>query len=384
MAVASLDRVTIKGFKSIRSLENFELTNLNVLIGANGAGKSNFIDFFRLLRAMMQLPLPNLERSDLKTFIRINGGSDAFLFNGSKVTNQIEAAMFFGDNGYRFKLVPTTEEIFLINDEERYYKSDEKFYEGRSNKWKRIGSGNPIPELLREKDRYEVEGKRSVAWHILESIDSWKIYHFHDTSFFASMRRSGLLYDHSYLRFDGANIAPYLWFLRNREEKIYWQIVNTIRTVAPFFDDFLFETEMNGNDKVMLFWTQKGSDHPLKTYHLSDGTLRFICLVTALLQPNPPSTFIIDEPELGLHPYAIAILAELIEAVSQDTQLIICTQSPALVDYFNPEDIVVVNREAGASTFQRLSQDELSVWLEEYSLGDLWQKNVIAAGPTNE
>jgi predicted ATPase len=122
----------------------------------------------------------------------------------------------------------------------------------------------------------------------------------------------------------------------------------------------------------------------LRPYHLSDGTLRFICLATALLQPNPPSTMIIDEPELGLHPYAIEILAELIQAAAERTQLIVSTQSPALVDCFQPEDVMVVTREKGASIFNRLNAQELSAWLEEYSLGDLWRKGVVAAGPSYE
>jgi predicted ATPase len=158
--------------------------------------------------------------------------------------------------------------------------------------------------------------------------------------------------------------------------------VDTIRLVTPFFDDFILKP--NKNEKVRLRWRQKGSDYPLKPQHLSDGTLRFICLTTALLQPDPPSTIIIDEPELGLHPYAIEILAELIKSASQRTQLIISTQSPSLVDYFEPEDIIVVNRKNGASVFNRLNNDELSSWLDDYSLGDLWRKNIVTGGPDHE
>jgi len=188
--------------------------------------------------------------------------------------------------------------------------------------------------------------------------------------------------DSEYLRFDAANIAPFLYDLKNNEQKVYEQIVDSIRLVTPFFNDFILKP--NKNEKVRLRWRQKGSDYPLKPYHLSDGTLRFICLTTALLQPRPPSTIIIDEPELGLHPYAIEVLAELIQATSKRTQLIISTQSPALVDYFEPEDIVVVNRKNGASVFERLNRGELASWLEDYSLGDLWRKNIVTGGPAHE
>ena len=200
------------------------------------------------------------------------------------------------------------------------------------------------------------------------------------------MRRYETIDDNEYLRFDAKNIAPFLFDLKNSKRSAkttaYNQIVDTIRLVTPFFDDFILKP--NENEKVRLLWRQKGSDYPLKPQHLSDGTLRFICLTAALLQPNPPSTIIIDEPELGLHPYAIEILAELIAATAKKTQLIISTQSPSLVDYFEPENIIVVNRKEGASVFNRLNKDELSSWLEDYSLGDLWRKNIFTGGPAHE
>lgn len=196
------------------------------------------------------------------------------------------------------------------------------------------------------------------------------------------MRRFESIDDCDYLRFDASNIAPFLLELKDSEKSAYNRIMETIRLVIPFFDNFLLKP--NRKEKVRLLWRQKGSDYPFKPHHLSDGSLRFICLTTALLQPEPPSTIIIDEPELGLHPYAIEILAELIESVSNKTQLVISTQSPALVDYFEPDDIIVVDRKKGASIFTRLDEDELSSWLEDYSLGDLWRKNIVAGGPAHE
>jgi len=200
------------------------------------------------------------------------------------------------------------------------------------------------------------------------------------------MRLSETIDDYKYLRFDGANIAPFLYRLKESKQKdenmAYQDIVDTIRTVAPFFEDFILEPDQN--EKVKLSWHQKGSDYPLRPHHLSDGTIRFIGLTSALLQPNPPSTIIIDEPELGLHPYAIDVFAELAQSASHRMQVILSTQSPALVDNFKPEDIVVVNRKDGASTFQRLKEDELKIWLDEYSLGDLWRKNILTGGPAYE
>ena len=153
----------------------------------------------------------------------------------------------------------------------------------------------------------------------------------------------------------------------------------------PFFADLNLEIEDYGDkQQINLSWFQKGSDYPMQPYHLSDGSIRFICIAAAMLQPNPPSTIIIDEPELGLHPATISIIAELIQDAAKRTQVIIATQSPALIDQFSVADIVVVNREDGASTFKRLDERDFSEWLKNYSVGELWSKNVISGGPVYE
>jgi predicted ATPase len=134
---------------------------------------------------------------------------------------------------------------------------------------------------------------------------------------------------------------------------------------------------------VRLEWRQQGSSFPFQPWQFSDGTIRFICLATALLQPKPPSTVVIDEPELGLHPYALEVLAQLLKETAQATQLVISTQSAPLLNQFEPEEVVVVERVEGASHFRRLEAEPLAEWLKDYALGELLQKNVIEAGPTH-
>ncbi len=267
----------------------------------------------------------------------------------------------------------------MINDEQRYFKRG-------SSGWWDMGSGHTRPRLLEEKSERGVSGSQhGVSCHVYEAIDSWRIYYFHDTSKTSSMRRYEIVEDNKTFRFDGANIAPFLLRLRDKYPDEYGEILDAVRLVMPFFDDFLLDVrEFGEKEKVNLSWRQKGSDYPMQPYHLSDGSMRFICLATALLQPVPPSTILIDEPELGLHPYAIELLAELVTSAAQETQVILSTQSPPLVDCFEAEDVIVARREDGASSFSRLSHDDLSEWLDEYALGELWRKNVIAGGPTHE
>ena len=164
----------------------------------------------------------------------------------------------------------------------------------------------------------------------------------------------------------------------------YQRIRETIQLIAPFFDDFLLEPEKKGGNEILrLQWRQKGGSFPFQPWQFSDGTIRFICLATALLQPAPPSTIVIDEPELGLHPVALEALAALIHETSQQTQLILSTQSAPLLDHFEPEQVVVVDRSEGASVFHRLEREALEHWIADYSLGQLVRKNVIETGPVH-
>jgi predicted ATPase len=372
----SLDKLTIRGFKSIKDLNEFKLGDLNVIIGANGAGKSNFVQIFRMLMAMTE--------KNFSKFILERGGADNFLFNGPKVTPSINMEFEFaslsdhatGTNSYKFELTPTADEKFLISEQRKCV----------STNWRSYGSASDESRLYDERNEKSMDGQwHGVGHFVYESISNWMVYHFHDTSANAPMRRSEIVEDFHKLRGDAANIAPFLLELKDSEPDYYQRIVDAVRLVIPFFDDFRLDVQKLGEaEKVRLSWNQKGSDFPMQSYHLSDGSIRFICLATALLQPRPPSTIVIDEPELGLHPAAIVVLAELIQAAAKRTQVIVATQSPALIDQFAIEDVIVVNRESGASTFRRLKEEDFTTWLEDYSVGELWTKNVIDGGPVYE
>lgn len=359
----ALHALSINGFKSIQSLEEFPLGPLNVLIGANGAGKSNFVEIFRMVRSMAD--------GNFRRFVLNGGGADHFLFEGPKQTPVLTARFAFDTAAYALELEPTVDEEFLIRRES---------WKDPTGVLHEMG-GDRFESRLTADSALE-EGKQMPA---LPAISAWTVYHFHDTGARAPMRRSEIVQDHRRFRSDAANIAPFLLGLWRRRRAHYWKIVEAVQLVTPFFEDFTLEPIHKGErETVHLAWKQRGSDFPMQPYHFSDGTLRFICLATALLQPEPPPTIVIDEPELGLHPFAIEILAEMVQAASRRIQVIISTQSPALVDCFGPSDIIVVSRENGASRFQRLDETALSAWLAEYSLGELWRKNVFAGGPVRE
>ena len=366
--------MSMNGFKSIRNIENLELKNLNLIIGANGAGKSNFIQIFHMLSAMVQ--------KGFSQYILEMGGSDNFLFNGPKETSRIKFEFDFissgkGFNSYNVELVPTVNESFLINEYRKY----------GNTSWLSYGLASPESRIedLKDEKSSVFHDYPGVGYYIYDSISNWMVYHFHDTSSNCPMRRSEIIEDNKRLRGNASNLAPFLLGLRENHTKEYNEIKAAIKLVMPFFDDFLLDViQMGESRKVRLSWKQMGSNFPMQPYHFSDGSIRFISLATALLQPDPPSTIVIDEPELGLHPAAIAILAELLQAASRKTQVIVATQSPLLIDQFSVDDIIVMTRENGASTMKRLNPKDFSVWLEDYSVGELWAKNIIEGGPENE
>lgn len=354
-------KITIRGYKSIRSLENLGLDNLNVLVGANGAGKSNFISFFRLLARLMA--------GELNYYVAKNGGPDAFLFHGRKRTPQIESEMFFGNNGYKFALEPTQANGFIFANEQFHW--DQK--------------GHDFPLGAGHAETQSASGRHAaVASYVVPAVKSWIVYHFHDTGDSAPMKQSGALNDNASLRPDGANLAAYLYRLQQQFPEHYRRIVDTVRLVAPFFADFQLRPNPLDPNAIQLEWREKGSDFPFRGHQLSDGTLRFICLAAVLLQPDElmPATILFDEPELGLHPYAIELLASLMRQTAGKHQLIVSTQSVELLDQFESHQVIVVDRVDDQSTFQRLEADKLKGWLDEYSsLGELWKRNVFGGRP---
>jgi predicted ATPase len=358
----ALSRIKIKGFKSIREMD-LELHNLNILIGANGAGKTNFVSVFKLLNQIIE--------KNLQVFVAKSGGANALLHFGQKVTSELEIGLHFGKNEYNATLIPSADDNLIFAKEICWYHYPQKPWGVE------LGEGHR--ETFLQEEAHKHPGK--IADHVLQSLKSYKIYHFHDTSESALVKKKGDINDNALLRPDASNLAAFLYLLQTRHREYYDRIVKTVRLVAPFFDDFMLQPLGLNPNNIELQWREKGSDAYFNATSLSDGTLRFICLTTLLLQPTLPTTILIDEPELGLHPYAITLLASMLESAATKTQVIVSTQSVPLVNQFSPESIIVVDREDGQSVFKRLELQDVEHWLEEYGLGELWEKNSIGGRP---
>ena len=380
--MSTLDWITVKGFKSIKSVEELELRPINVLIGANGAGKSNFIDVFSFLKA--------IRLGGLKDYVMRAGGAEKILHFGSKVTRQLSIGISFEKEKREYNIVlapddadgmfPSKERLKPTSEGARTsVKQEQITSESFSTDYGIHGRGG-------EAGIYNSKDKSSAIPRVREHLLQWRVYHFHDTSASSLIKKTVAVDDNRHLRQDGSNLAAYLYYLREIHERSYDMIRRTVQLVAPFFDEFILEPRRLEEDTIRLQWKHQGSDGYFDAASLSDGSLRFIALTTLLLQPPElrPSVILLDEPELGMHPYAMTILASLVKQASVKTQIVLATQSSLLLDHFNPEDVLVVDRVEGTTRFTRLDGERLKNWLKDYSLGELWETNELGGRPAPE
>jgi predicted ATPase len=359
-----LHRIKIKGFKSIKQLD-LTMGPINILIGANGAGKSNFISLFTFLR--------QLSDGKLQSYVERNGFANTFFHFGAKKTPKITIEISIGNNGYHVDFVHGEANDALVFDHEYCT------FTGSSRTFPvkgKLGESGLRPDA--DADSVYVQK------YTREYMQKCRVYHFHDTSPTAGFKQAQKLSASFALLSDASNLAPFLRFLKIQHHTNYEEIVSAIQTVTPFFHDFYLEPQgEKGDESVLLRWIHREHEYPFSANQLSDGTARFICMATLFLQPqwSKPSTIVLDEPELGLHPAALDVLAEIIKSVSKTTQVICSTQSVAFANQFAPEDFIVVDQNSGASTFKRLERSVLEHWLEDYGMGDIWTKNIIGGRP---
>ncbi|MDI9366649.1 MAG: AAA family ATPase [Flavobacterium sp.] len=352
-----MDYIEINGYKSIKKAR-VDLAPINILIGANGSGKSNFITFFDFLN--------RLYNRKLNEYIALKGGDNKILHKGKKQTDTIAFKIEFdnGQNGYSARLQSGTDGFVFLREN--------LIYKGDPRDISRSGS----EAYIKSTDNYR-------AKYVIKYLNGFRKYHFHDTGLNSPFAQySNVENDVYYFYEDGMNLAAFMYHIQETNKIVYNKIIKNIQSIAPYFSDFYFAPNKENNLRVQ--WTDKFSDVVFGANDLSDGTLRFIALSVLFLQPDLPDTIIIDEPELGLHPSAIAKLAGMIKSVSdRQCQVIVATQSTELISHFLPEHIITVDQVDGETVFNRLSSDNLHQWLEDYTIDDLWKRNIITGGQPN-
>ena len=359
-----IEQVIIKNYKSIKDLV-LPLNKLNVLIGSNGAGKSNFVSFFELTKAIYE--------QRFGSYTLAKGGIDNLLYRGRKASPSMLGLLDFDNtNAFFYEIKPAQSNKGYIEKTGDYFNNH---HLGGKNydQWNKTLWDNAVEESSL------IQRPQWRAAYLKKYLNSFTVYHFHDTSASSPMRGDCNINDNAYLRDNGANLAAYLYALMQNDEKTFHLIEGVIRSIAPYFKGFKLRPDANNKENIRLEWEEKDTDMYLNGYSFSDGTLRFIALATLLLQSNPPEIIIIDEPELGLHPAAINKLAELAKRASHKGQIILSTQSTNLLNCFDVGDIIVVDRADNQSVFRHLSGEELGKWMDDYnlSISDLWEKNMI-------
>lgn len=369
-----LNEISLVGYKSIGSEQKIPINNdVTVLIGANGVGKSNIVSFFQMLGYAVS--------GSLQLYVGEHGFSHSFLHYGSKQTPQLKASMKFYDGDvkseYKFSLSSAANDILIYTEETLSYRDSQHTKPYILT----MDVGNKESQL---KTKLNQNKTIRVFYRLLSGC---RYFQFHDTSKEAKIKDNGYIGDNRYLRDDAGNLAAFLYGIKIKKGGLmyYNRIIRYIQQVFPQFDDFVMQPAVHNDNYVNLDWREKGNDNIFGAHQLSDGTLRFMALATLLLQPEDtmPPIIVLDEPELGLHPSAIDILAGMIKKASVNAQIVIATQSPRLIDEFEADKIVVVERDNvdKCSTFKKLDKNQLEDWLKDYTTSELWDKNIIGGRP---
>jgi len=368
-----LRQLDIKGFKSIDGEQGASIPfgDVTVLLGANGSGKSNLVSFFKMLNF--------ITTGALEGYVNRQGVS-RLLFYGPKKTESIFFKIIF-ESDYAVDEYST---FLLYGLPDRLFFSNEKVIFHRKN--------NDNPQIITLQNSGEKSGlfysKNKTIKFINKNLSDVRAYQFHDTSDTAKIKDRGYIDDAYYLRDNAGNLAAFLKMLKGHAlyKKYYQRIVRHIQHIMPQFGDFELDPIPQNKDYVRLNWKDAfDSDYLFDPHQISDGTLRFMALATLLLQPPDllPRFIVLDEPELGLHPTAIAELAAMVKMAAAHSQVLLATQSTRLVDEFEAENVVVVERDEqrNCSVFKKLDVEALADWLSRYSLSELWEKNVLGGQP---
>lgn len=366
--------VHIEGFRSLREVTLRPNPGVTVLVGPNGAGKSNIFRFFDLLHSM--LPLRRLG-----IFVGLEGGANHQLFHGSRRTPAMKGEIGIrtdaGLNEYAFTLTRTDEDDFRFTEERcRFLLPDND----ADAEWRDFRNGHYEARLPEAAPDSDADGRHDPARAITESVRHTTRYQFHDTSKHSPFKNRCHVTDSFRLWPNGGNLAAVLYRMQSEDERRYEELRGQIGWILPVFEGFAIEEE---NDSVILRWRAKNSDQVVGAHLTSDGSLRFFALLTLLSLPREqlPNVILLDEPELGLHPAAISLVAGMIRSLATERQIIIATQSTLLVDEFGLEEIQVLDLKDGETTIKTVDPDEFRVWLDDYGTGSLWYKNLLGGNP---
>ena len=371
-----IERLHVRGFRSLADVELCPRAGANVLVGANGSGKSNFVHFFNMLSWM-------LKSRRLSVFVKREGGADDQLHRGNDITPRLDARITIrtgtGRNEYRFSLVYAHPDQLFFSEEAFRYSRDDFDTDAE---WNHLGAGHREALIVSAAQGNHTKSPtiHQTAHTVTHLLRDCVAYQFHNTGSASNFKKTWDAGDHAYLRSDGANLGAILHRLEHEDLDRYELICRHIRRVLPGFDYFQIEEQCG---KVALRWRSRSLNKTYSAHLTSDGSLRFFALATLLNLPKEmlPGVLVLDEPELGLHPKAIELVGGMIRAMAVDRQIILATQSPLLVDAFELDEVFVLEVRDGCTELTAQDSAQLQIWLDEFSVGEMWQKNLLGGRP---
>ena len=365
-----LKRIRLKGWKSIRD-QSITLNPLTVLIGANGSGKSNLLSFIAMFADIFS------SEPRMRSYVGVNGTASSLLHYGTRETKSIDIELAFetsnGELRYATRWIPTLGGGLVFEDERIEVLHDKSSIDQVIS----LGSGHAETNLVESAD-----SGNSIARTCLGLLRGCRVFHFHNTSPRSEMRYPSYVEVNRFLQPEANNLASLLYLYKQKHPIAYRRITILVQRIMPGFEQFILEQSKLNETMVALKWKQSNRDYEFGPHQFPDGALRSIALSVLLMQPTKdlPNLIGLDEPELGLHPRALELFSEMAISTSANAQVIIATQSSRLLDYFDPESILVADRIDGATEFNNLDVKKLDVWLEKYSLGELWERNYLGGG----
>ena len=377
-----IKQLKVEGFRSLKKV-TWEPSDLNILIGPNGSGKSNLLRFLELITVAA--------RGGLGKYIQSLGGMDAIVWDGQArnvtfMLDCIEEALGIPDS-YTLKMIPTGATYF-IDRENLIAKNTQEVFINRS--FRKAMFKEDTGDTLQELESSEVIGRdetllSTVSGIPFSDVPMFKamlsriaIYHDIRVDNGAEIRRASVTRSEKLIDPDGQNLIPVIHTLYTTNRDFERNLDAGMR--AAFSDEYeklVFPPAADQRIQLRVRW--KTLRREQSAADLSDGTLRFLLLLTLMLNPEPHQVIAIDEPETGLHPAMLPIIAEYAVEAATRAQVILTTHSPQLLDAFTDKNptTTVTKWVDGETVLQNLSGDDLAYWLREYTLGTLFKSGEL-------
>ena len=348
-----LGYISANGFRCFRSIENLTLGTITVFFGLNGCGKTSFIRLFEFMNAM--------RNDSVADFIMTSGRAGGILHYGPSFTDRltVSAGLKSGKLSYQVEMIPRRDGTLAIRRQQLETSGVSGYPDGPIETVE-----NSFESLIRKK----IHWSPAIDQYISLLFDGHRVYDFLDTGFHSPMKRTANLHDNRFLREDGANLAAFLYLLRHKHPDAYRDVVEVVRSVAPFFSDFVLEPDKDNRRYIQLRWEPMATNIQLDaSTTLSGGVLRFIAVATLFLQPVQyrPAMIVLDESELGFHPDMYPVLSDLIQGALADTRIVLTTKSSDLIRFLSPDEVVIADWFDGAVVLTRMNDSDMAVWLKD-------------------